>query len=357
MGCRGELIAMKKSILNVGCITVVLMTGCAAFGQSLVDESAPEEIDIRMGVVFDMDRSIDNDLLVLRNGDRLVGSILNDTFGIRTFYAQLNFKSQLVAGIDFEGDENNIDAVITVNNNRFSGFLDDPILTIKLDSGPMVQVRRERIAKAVFRLREGERDGLKQGRFLELKNGDYFSGSILNKMITVAAAYGEVPVKLDSIETITITGGSFPVVKVAQTNDIVVQGTLKTEDIEVMLDVGAMVKIYQDRIDSISSQEGDTPGSASSGQSVKVQSLDQLMARFIGSGPASSGLGIGTVPDRSPFAGVLQKGDVIESINGEPYGKGMLSSTAKSLMSGEVPVLVYGVVRGDQTFNLRITKE
>jgi len=318
-------------------------------------------MDNRMGMVFDMERSAENDLLILRNGDRLVGNILNDGFGIRTFYGQLNFKSQLVAGIDLEGGENNIEAIITVNNNRFSGFLENPVFSVKLDSGPLVQVRRERVAKIVFHLREDERDGLTQGRYLELKNGDYFSGAILNKMIVVAAAYGDVPVKLDSIKTITITGGSFPMVKVAQTNDTVVQGALKTEDIEVMLDVGAMVKIYQDRIDKISAQEGDIPESArisdSSGPVIKVRSLDQLMARFIGSEPAVQGLGIGMVPQHSPFNGVLEKGDVIDSINGEPYSKGMLSASAKSLISGEVPVLTFGVTRDDQSFNLRVMRE
>ncbi len=337
------------------------MTGITVFGQSVRDETGPEELDNRMGVVFDLARSADSDMLILRNGDRLVGTILNDEFGIRTFYGQLNFKSHLVAGIDLEGDASNIEAIVTVNNNRFSGFLEYPVFSVKLDSGPMVQVRRERVAKAVFHLREGERDGLKQGRYLELKNGDYFSGTILNKMITVAAAYGDVPVKLDSIDTISITGGSFPVVKIAQTNENVIQGTLKTEDVEVMLDVGAMVKIYQDRIDKISGQAGDMPDSAriigSSGRAVKVRSLDQLMARFIGSGPATRGLGIGTVPDDSPFSGVLEKGDVIDSINGEPYAKGMLSTSAKSLMSGEVPVLTFGITRGDQSFHLRVTKE
>ena len=352
---------MKKSLVKAVCIIAVLTTGIAVLGQTLMDEAGPEEMDNRMGVVFDMERSTESDVLILRNGDRLVGSILNDGFGIHTFYGPLNFKSELVAGIDLEGGDSHIEAIITVNNNRFSGFLDDTVFSVKLDSGPLVQVRRERVAKVVFHLREGERDGLKEGRFLELKNGDYFSGTILNKMIIVAAAYGDVPVKLDTIESISITGGSFPVVKVAQTNDTVVQGALKTEDIEVMLDVGSMVKIYQDRIDKVSAQEGDVPESArivgSSGQTVKVRSLDQLMARFIGSGPAAQGLGIGTVPEDSPFAGVLEEGDVIDSINEEPYTKGMLSTSAKSLMSGEVPVLIFGVTRGNQSFNLRVTRE
>jgi S1-C subfamily serine protease len=81
------------------------------------------------------------------------------------------------------------------------------------------------------------------------------------------------------------------------------------------------------------------------------------MARFIGSGPATKGLGIGTVPDGSPFAGALQQGDVIDSINGEPYAKGMLSVSAKSLMAGEVPALIFGVTRGDQSLMIRVVRE
>ena len=81
---------MKKSLVKAVCIIAVLTTGIAVLGQTLMDEAGPEEMDNRMGVVFDMERSTESDVLILRNGDRLVGSILNDGFGIHTFYGPRN---------------------------------------------------------------------------------------------------------------------------------------------------------------------------------------------------------------------------------------------------------------------------
>jgi len=129
-------------------------------------ETAPQ-VDIQkdaesLGIVLDLERPSNTDILLLRNGDKLTGTVLNDKFSIRTSYAKIELNNRIIAGIDLEGGANNIEKIITVNNNRFSGFIDDPVFVFKLQSDAKIEVRREKVLKVVFRVREAERRGIPQ---------------------------------------------------------------------------------------------------------------------------------------------------------------------------------------------------
>jgi formylglycine-generating enzyme required for sulfatase activity len=197
--------------------------------------------------------------LLLLNGDQLTGTILNESFSIRTSYAQLNFNNRVIAGIDLEGGTNNIESIITVNDNRFSGFIDDPVFVLKLQSGPQIEVRREKVLKAIFRIRELELEGIPQRQFVTLKNGDFFSGLLLNTGLVAETTYADVPLDLSSIESITLIGSDNPLTKVLFHNDDSLQGILNQEDMLFELDVGGNVEIYQDRIDNVFLGEGFIP--------------------------------------------------------------------------------------------------
>ena len=226
-------------------------------------ETAPQ-IDIQkdaesLGIVLDLERQSSTDILLLRNGDKLTGTVLNGEFSIRTSYAKIELNNRIIAGIDLEGGVNNIEKIITVNNNRFSGFIDDPVFVFKLQSGDQIKVRREKVLKVVFRVREAERKGIPQRQFITLKNGDYFSCNILNEELIVATTYAKVPLSLNDAESITLIGGENPLTKVLMSNGDLLQGVLETEDIEVELDVGSTAKVYKDRIDVIYCQTGAVP--------------------------------------------------------------------------------------------------
>jgi len=125
-----------------------------------------------LDVVLDLQRPSNTDILLLRNGGKLTGTILNDSFSVRTSYARMKFVNRVIAGVDLDGGANNIESIITVNNNRFSGFIDDPAFTFKLQSGTQIKIRREKVLKAVFRVRKAERKGIPQNQFVVLKNGE-----------------------------------------------------------------------------------------------------------------------------------------------------------------------------------------
>jgi len=242
---------MKKSVLLTLCVILLATLGLAN----------TEPVMPAIETVLDTERPKDVDILLLRNGDKLTGTVVNENFSIRTSYAHIVIETKYIAGINLEGGTNNIESIITVNNNRFSGFIDDALISFKLTNGPQLEIRREKVLKIVFRQRPQETTGMKWRQFMQLKNGDYFHGQILTKDITISTTYAKIPLDFATTESITLIGDANPLTTVKMTNGDTVQGILETEDIEIELDVGSVIEVYQDRIDRIFFKEGYVPDS------------------------------------------------------------------------------------------------
>ena len=207
--------------------------------------------------VLDEKRSQSTDILLLRNGDKLTGQVMNPSISMRTSYAsQLKFETRLIAGLLFEGQAY-METLFSVNGNRFSGFIDDPVISFKIAGGGTIPIRKEKIAKVVFHTREGELGGIPRNYLIVLVNGDLMTGVILNKAFNVKTTYAKVAVPAEQIEHIAMTGerNVLTTIKMKGTGDQI-QGILEDEDIEIDLDCGPVVKVYQDRIKEIYFQRG-----------------------------------------------------------------------------------------------------
>lgn len=318
-----------KYIKFILLVSILLMlVSIYPFAQETTTQPDIQKDAESLGIVLDLERPSNTDILLLRNGDKLTGTVLNEKFSIRTSYAKITLNNRIIAGIDLEGGANNIEKIITVNNNRFSGFIDDPVFVFKLQSGAQIEVRREKVLKVVFRVREAERRGIPQRQFITLKNGDYFSCKILNEKLIIATTYAKVPLSLNDAESITLIGGENPLTKVLMSNGDLLQGVLETEDIEVELDVGSTAKIYKDRIDVIYCQTGAVPeylniyspqvDSTSGHIIVKANNLFSL--GILLTYTESVGTMVSTLTKNSPAerAG-LKEGDIIKSIDGKSF--------------------------------------
>ncbi len=242
---------MKKAILLILCVILL-----AALGLANTEPVMPA-----IETVLYTERPKDVDILLLRNGDKLTGTVMNNSFSIRTSYAHIVIESKYIAGINFEVGANNIESIITVNNNRFSGFIDDAFISFKLTSGQLLEIGHEHLLKITFRQRPLETAGMKWRQFIQLKDGDYFHGQILTKDITISTTYAKILLDFETIESITLVGDANQLAKVKMTNGDTMQGILETEDIEIELDVGSVIEVYQDRIDMTFFKEGYVPDS------------------------------------------------------------------------------------------------
>lgn len=353
-----------KFILLVSIL--LMLVSIYPFAQETTPQADIQKDAESLGIVLDLERPSNTDILLLRNGDKLTGTVLNEKFSIRTSYAKITLNNRIIAGIDLEGGANNIEKIITVNNNRFSGFIDDSVFVFKLQNGVQIEVRREKVLKVVFRVREAERRGIPQRQFITLKNGDYFSCSILNEKLIIATTYAKVPLNLNDVESVTLIGGENPLTKVLMLNGDLLQGVLETEDIEVELDVGSTAKIYKDRIDVIYCQIGAVPEYLNIHSTsvdftsglivVKANNLFSLgiLLKYV----ESEGTIVSTLVKNSPAerAG-LKKGDIIASIDGKSFKIFTeLVDAIERVYKGSQKQSVIEVLRGNNKLYFTLTK-
>lgn len=206
-------------------------------------------------VVLDVKRMPDTDILILRTGEKLTGSFPNQTFRFKAAYADLEIPARMIAGIDLEGEFSTQEAIVTVNGNRFSGFLHEPAFVLRQDDGSQIEVRREKVAKAIMRVRGEEREGTQQqpsnSLTLRLKNGDVLSGVLLEPPVLVDANNAKVPFQLKDAETIALSHGKTHRAVVRLRNGELLQGALEAEDIDLQLELGPRIRIYLGRLDLI----------------------------------------------------------------------------------------------------------
>lgn len=259
--CKSALrLAAREIFWLVAAAGLVLSAWCAQ-GQQEEAGASPLAGTNSLKTVLGLERSAEGDVLLLRNGDKLTGTLRQATFNLRTSYGLLQFDRRMIAGIDREGDRNHLESIITVNHNRFSGFLEDRAFMFQPRSGPPVELRREKVLKIAFQTRESELQGIPQRQFILLKNGDFFTGKVLQNQFQMSSGDQQVVFNANDYESIRFINERIPLAKAVLRNGNVVQGALAIEDIEVDLDLGFKVQVYQDRIDVIYGREGYVPAS------------------------------------------------------------------------------------------------
>lgn len=90
------------------------------------------------------------DVVILRNGDRISGAIQNETFTVETSYAKLPFEVGKIAGIIFQGQGNKLDVIALKVGDTVSGILHDPMISIKMVSGNIAEVQKNKIKEIRF---------------------------------------------------------------------------------------------------------------------------------------------------------------------------------------------------------------
>jgi len=203
------------------------------------------------GESFGLQTAPDADQLVLLDGSRLTGTILNKTFVLRTFYAPLKLESGMLAGIDLETGAQKGEVISTVNSNRFSGFLEDPVFFIQLTTGEQTQIRREKIGKVVFRNRGEALAGMHKGRYIHLGNGDLCSGELVADSLTFETPDGQKSFNKRNIKSLIFTTNTSHLAILVPLTGGTVQGKLEMEDISIKLDVGPVIVVYRDNIQTI----------------------------------------------------------------------------------------------------------
>ena len=217
---------------------------------------------VEVAKVFEIDRPNDGDLVVLNSGEELRGKVKNESFSIRTNYSSVSLDSGFIAGIELERQDISLERIVAINGNRFSGFIDDEAILMELSDGRLLTIRRERIRKVIFGI-DRDREALPDpGQLIKLKNGDFFHATVLNEAVSISTGYGKILLNSDTTEYIEIPEGGSPVVTAFSRSGESLRGILEPEDIMVVLDTGATVKLFFSRIAELYFVRGVIPDTA-----------------------------------------------------------------------------------------------
>jgi formylglycine-generating enzyme required for sulfatase activity len=201
--------------------------------------------------VFDLERPVENDVLVLADGEWLHGVVLNETVTLRTRWGSLPFPSRVLAGIDFGNRPGNLESVVTVNRNAFSGFVEEACFTLQSSAGNRIEVRREKVTRLIFHRRKAELDGLPSGRWIRLVNGDSFSGQVITDPLLFTVTNAQIKISPQDIQSLAFTQGTNSKVAIRLRNGSTLQGRLAGDDLSIKLDIGPPIDLVVNRIDRI----------------------------------------------------------------------------------------------------------
>ncbi|MBI9019609.1 MAG: hypothetical protein JEZ07_20350 [Phycisphaerae bacterium] len=133
--------------------------------EKLLNSSHPDERDFALATLEEITSGGGNassnsseiseeekyDNIVLRNGDKISGQVMNASLHLKTSYGSLEFKTSTMAYIKFEGADSKTDAMELRNGDKLTGNLNDETFTINMKAGQIIPVKKKDISSITFR--------------------------------------------------------------------------------------------------------------------------------------------------------------------------------------------------------------
>jgi len=105
-------------------------------------------IAVSAGAVDDADV---NDTVELKNGDKVTGTVLNNTFTVRTPYTHTILKKDQIAEIKLHSESENGDVIELNVGGTLTGTIEEPGLSFKLISGKIITLEKEQCKKIILK--------------------------------------------------------------------------------------------------------------------------------------------------------------------------------------------------------------
>ncbi len=240
----------------------------------------------------DAERGVGQDELVLRDGNKLLGDILDTTIGLRASYGRLQLPLDGLAEIRFAGPEGMLDTIQGKDEERFSGFVENAGFRIRLESGEETAVRREQVQRLMIRAdRTLLPPPVSEGRWVRLRNGDAWEASSALDFSMISSSGDQVSRPWSGTVAVRFLDSDLRRVMVESRDGAVVTGVMKDDDLEWTLRMGPKIRIHSSHLERVverSSRRGG--GATSEGVEHLIQPGDDLAARGLVWLPAGTSL-------------------------------------------------------------------
>jgi outer membrane protein OmpA-like peptidoglycan-associated protein len=189
------------------------------------------------------------DIVYIKNGDKLFGTIQSPSFTVQAPYGKVSLKTELLKSIDYTDGSIGCWTMVTINNDRFSGtLLNDSIKFIEED-GKRRQLSREQIQR-IMREISGPSHSITTTIFT-MKNNDRFSGEFSNTGLEVRANHITKSIQPGEINRIEFTEDYQAGTTILLENGDLISGTLKQNQIRLDPDAVSEFTIATSSLKSI----------------------------------------------------------------------------------------------------------
>ncbi len=193
---------------------------------------------------IELPRNNKHDLVVLRNGDEMLGTILNSQFVVDTFYGKLTFEAGKVLGLLVpSGTDPHVQVVLT-DGQIAAGKLAGGDLKLKLDNGNEISLALTRVKTASFRVspaRPAKIDVNKPVVVLRSQQRLFFRPDDLE--ISFYTECGSLKLKSEHLRAILLDTPEGGLHMAVFTNGSTLSGLLEIDELNLKLDLGATLNI------------------------------------------------------------------------------------------------------------------
>jgi len=143
------------------------------------------------------------DVVELRTGDQLKGTLREKSFKLDTFYGRVDLPVDKIIGLINAGQFRPRQLLVTKDGEIFGGKLDREKLVLELSSGQMTEIPISAISRMGYRKRSGEpEEWTFEKPIVLMRTGDRIGVQMPTRDVDVATRYGPLKLKPDSLASI-----------------------------------------------------------------------------------------------------------------------------------------------------------
>lgn len=189
------------------------------------------------------------DIVYIKNGDKLFGTIQSPSFTVQAPYGKVSIKNKFLKSINYKEGSIGRWTLETINNDRFSGtLLNDSIQFIQED-GRHRKLSKEQIQRIKWEI-SGSSHSITTTIFT-MKNNDRFSGKFLNAGLEIRANYITKSIQPGEINRIEFTDDYQASTTILLENGDLITGTLKQNQIRLAPDAVSEFSVVKSSLKSI----------------------------------------------------------------------------------------------------------
>ncbi len=189
------------------------------------------------------------DIVYIKNGDKLFGTIESPSFTVQAPYGKVSIKNEFLKSLNYKDGSIGRWTLETINNDRFSGILlNDSIQFIQEDG------KHRKLSKAQIQRIKWEISGPSHSittTIFTMKNNDRFSGRFLNAGLEIRANYITKSIQPGEINRIEFREDYQAGTTILLENGDLITGTLKQNQIRLAPDTVAEFSVVKSSLKSI----------------------------------------------------------------------------------------------------------